>query len=949
MMNPRNVVDNILSLPSKITNGGGTNTSVTLMLDSHAYKEKPPKPKKKGEITEHQKSATRLRSGKCTLSLPEFVETVLTGHSFIPAEFQKGRCIRQNWISQQVFALDFDSGWTLEAFWKMSNKYGIQPFLVYPSFSYTPEDERFRAVFVCDQVIYDLRLRDLVQNVFFDMYSAMTASGKLTPDKICRPPSHFFFGTNKPSIHIDLNVRFNPADLADNFLKVRQQEEDKNFSRFRAKFAEENHINLCGRKKLGVFIFYSYLNEDGNEEFQVGSPIIYKRKTKDSSKLVETGSNPDLQTQVKHSGAILQIWWTIDHQTCLHKISPQFHKQKSKNKNKSPNIQSCKDLQSKIPIRISDSKEALSNRCRLLKEFKEGTKHLCHQERLLIGSNLLNTNGGQKFYNECLQSRDDYDYPDEMFEDIKNRDYKPMGCAENCPYDKECNHKKNLLQQVPVRRSEYRHLYYWPDAKPLNATQEEIRNALKEALSAPYPGVTVIKSDTGSGKTEQLKHVNISRACIAFDTHRLKSEAYERIAWEKGRETFLWDIPPRLPAALQAELNRVQRLGITGTMQIYKDALNSEEVKNDIEWRYMIEDYIHNAERVHMEQHMFTTHEKAMHLKKVDTLIFDEDPIGTFIRIVPIEVADIKLIIEAAKQQNTERSRKIAAHLMKVLRSGADVAHDILSSYHPRETLEALIKEMPDTFQSNMGMLFTGNAYVRSITDADNPEKVYVVDRRLPLPDTKIIIMSATADEYVYRRLFGPRLKFIDLSGTKTKGQCIFHPGRGYSKGSINQMGEDAFIKQVAADQAQYGFEAVITHKFIAGKLNEHVPVLGHFGGLAGIDKWGGKSIAVYGTPHPPECVYRLYAHVLKIPNSKDAIKFDWREIIRGEFEFQMQLCSGLPALQDLQLWMIESELAQAVGRARLIHHDTKVHLFSSVPVPGCVLDREVDHIARMN
>jgi hypothetical protein len=38
-------------------------------------------------------------------------------------------------------------------------------------------------------------------------------------------------------------------------------------------------------------------------------------------------------------------------------------------------------------------------------------------------------------------------------------------------------------------------------------------------------------------------------------------------------------------------------------------------------------------------------------------------------------------------------------------------------------------------------------------------------------------------------------------------------------------------------------------------------------------------------------------------------------------------------SLKKIQLWMIESELEQAVGRPRLLRHECKVHLFSNFPL----------------
>lgn len=37
--------------------------------------------------------------------------------------------------------------------------------------------------------------------------------------------------------------------------------------------------------------------------------------------------------------------------------------------------------------------------------------------------------------------------------------------------------------------------------------------------------------------------------------------------------------------------------------------------------------------------------------------------------------------------------------------------------------------------------------------------------------------------------------------------------------------------------------------------------------------------------------------------------------------------------LRDIQLWLIESELQQAIGRARLLRNNCSVFLFSNYPI----------------
>jgi hypothetical protein len=51
-----------------------------------------------------------------------------------------------------------------------------------------------------------------------------------------------------------------------------------------------------------------------------------------------------------------------------------------------------------------------------------------------------------------------------------------------------------------------------------------------------------------------------------------------------------------------------------------------------------------------------------------------------------------------------------------------------------------------------------------------------------------------------------------------------------------------------------------------------------------------------------------------------------------------MTFCADNWVLRDIQFYMIESELEQAVGRARLINNDCTVNLFSNFPIGQAVM-----------
>lgn len=147
-------------------------------------------------------------------------------------------------------------------------------------------------------------------------------------------------------------------------------------------------------------------------------------------------------------------------------------------------------------------------------------------------------------------------------------------------------------------------------------------------------------------------------------------------------------------------------------------------------------------------------------------------------------------------------------------------------------------------------------------------------------------------------------------------------------------------------DKVEYGFDGIITYKMMAevgegGKdylkgSKGKVPILATFGALEGLDECGGRDIAIYGTPHLPPSAYHAYGHVLGMV-SNDEKKHDYKHrlIERNGFEFYVGCISQNPELVELQLSLIEAELTQAVGRARLVNHANRVHLFSNFPLEG--------------
>ena len=104
-----------------------------------------------------------------------------------------------------------------------------------------------------------------------------------------------------------------------------------------------------------------------------------------------------------------------------------------------------------------------------------------------------------------------------------------------------------------------------------------------------------------------------------------------------------------------------------------------------------------------------------------------------------------------------------------------------------------------------------------------------------------------------------------------------------------------------------------------------------HFGNTEGSNSLEGEDILVIGTPYHAEFIYKLAALLFDIDFDEDE-KAEKQLVEHNGYKTYFTTFSN-PKLRDIQFWMLESELEQAVGRARLLRKDCTVHLYSNFPL----------------
>ena len=895
---------------------------VEVMLDEHRYREKPPR----GDPAWGIINGALARNRKA-LTLPELAELRTSGCTFAPGVFRDSRRSNDTWVQQQVFGLDFDHGWRVEEFLRLSERLGVRPAFVYPTFSHTDTDHRFRAVFVNDTVVTNPRLRKLIQGAL----QLLFVQGDAVADTQCSDAARFFLGSNRPCLHEEFGARINPFQLIDTCLKERKASDPSHYADHVRKLADTLGIS-CEPKQFGVICLG--FEPDQSSPYVVGETDVgtYLHNT-------PTSISPDTMDSVRiaYKGIIYQILWKrTDRGRSINRTTPVRHR--------------AEEGRPEKPLRRLGQKEKdeLKSRCRLVREFITGAAHVGHHQRRILVTNLCHLDGGVAWYREGLAARTDYT-ADSLVEDARFYRWKPEGCS-RCPHCHECDHKTNFLQQLSVKRRECRQVRQSPPGKTLQDTRAGLRETLTNCMAASENQVFVIKCDTGVGKTKELLRQNLDGVCLAFDTHRLKQEAHARLR-AIGKHAYLWPEPPPLPDVLGKRLRHCYALGMGGTIRAYEKALRTPEVSSDQRWATAIEQYLEALREVHRQSRVLATHEKAYQLQRnpaIHTFVFDEDISKTLIRVDEVRPKDVEAFRGLIHGSTDAQVQALDPHLKAVLRAPTRLTIPQTPQNFSQSAIHQLLMRTPASFSSPMEVLFTCQAFRKDSACPNSPESIFCISRQALREDKKYIVLSATADERVYRLLFGERLVFMDLSGTALTGRLVCHTGKSFSKQCISSD-MAGFAARVQEDQRRFGFEGIITHKFCAerredglflSKTDGAVPVFGTFGGLQGLDSFGGRRLAVYGTPYPPEYVVKLWASALGLDVDEDEFVFEERDVEWGDYQLNVPTCSANQDVQRLYLWLAHSEIVQAVGRARLVSHNTEVHVFAKLPISGCRLEK---------
>lgn len=815
-----------------------------------------------------------------------FVEQVGSkGHVFCPSTFKEGLKSKDTFEQSQLLALHFDSKETsFKEIKDRTEQYDLPILFAYDAFSIGSRN-KFSIVFLKDSPSSSLKEAEAMQNSLMMMFPEA--------DKSCDDVSKVYNGGNKVLYFDDTTPAVSVDMLFMNMsLHLRNRYGATNYKRKIVEFSKTTGVALNERKLPEISIV---------ENFTEGIKENINDKNSQNPIMIDYGNSEKLS----------KLKYLIKFEDDEGKYSVSSNQKKPSSHKAYP----------------SDTLKSISSSCRLYQEFELGNKTLSQQELLGIATNLTQVESGETKFKDMISSnsyycgeKEKYDNWSYYFYYIKDKGPRP--CISFCSYHATCPHGKDILSTSKPKYHQIEKIAncnnHWVG---LDEAWKDFKENFHSAVMSRDKIWHVIKCQTALGKTqailELLRDTHL-RVLIAVPTNKLKREECER-AKAMGVDIIvspsLHELKDDLP---QNVWDDIENLYETGRSPMPR--LNKAIAEDDLECAKLFKQYKRELDEFNnMDGHAITTHRRltSMDVSKFDLVIIDEDLI--FSTVIPSKTTvPISKLKKLKKKLNT--GDPLAAKIVKILK-------------HIKKSEFFTLSEI-DYDRSYSGIKMTVN--IPALCDAkyfcyrkpsnfENDLTEDCVSFINPIKfqeKTKYIMLSATADKDICEYCFGEdNVKFYTSKEAKLTGTLFQYGGKPMSRSFMRD--NPGIIGQI---KKWSGLEHTISFK----KLPNHYKGDLHFGNCSGCDILKNENIDVIGTPHQPEWIYKLFSYSLGFgidtklkPNTI---------VTHNGYRFRFNTYDD-KTLRDIQFYMIESELEQAVGRARLLRCECTVNLFSNFPL----------------
>ena len=566
----------------------------------------------------------------------------------------------------------------------------------------------------------------------------------------------------------------------------------------------------------------------------------------------------------------------------------------------------------------------LENVCQLIQDFKN--RELDHQYKFLLATSLYLIKGGKELFFEYLQEH--VKEWEMQWKYIEDKRYNPQRCEGICPYWERCR-ARSLYDKVSKKILKLKETEFIT----LHEAEDKLRDSITEAVTAYDRDIHIIKAQTALGKTEQycriVKERSDKKFIIAVPTIQLQWEVAERIR-AKGIECEITEsIRSKVEHLNINELNScVDDAYYTGygrcVVKVIQEFLSEQgENLTDKEKHEIAKILKGQIEDVKKARCIVTTHAffliKKLYEMRDYEIIVDEDILITLFRnekSISIEILKLLLQKNIINDWNADQIRNI-------LKMKDGMINKVAFS----ELTEGEIDELYCCRKDLRGPIL--DLFNSSVVLRDGDHVVFLQKNKF-LNRGKLIIVSATVNQKIYQDYFrNEKIYFKEIQEVKYRGEVIQHTAHSLSRLFFKKNGMQSIVEQI---KKQFiGEMPIISFKLLFPKSQIH------FGKTEGFDIYKGKDIAVIGTPHNAMTIYKLVGALLEYDVSG---RLSTHRVKRNGYSFPIMTYSDAN-MQNLQLFYIESELEQAIGRARLLRYGCTVQVFSNYPCRQARLEQE--------
>jgi hypothetical protein len=567
-------------------------------------------------------------------------------------------------------------------------------------------------------------------------------------------------------------------------------------------------------------------------------------------------------------------------------------------------------------------KDDLLESCRLYREADSGKIRLTHDDKTLLLSSFNYITNSTTHLLETLQSTGNtknISKWEKTAEYFVNKNYYPIRCKGKCRFYDKCK-AKSVYNKISNTGNST------DDVIKLNENGihpelimdmfiDDMRRIIQS--SNTDNDIHIFTLPSGIGKTDSLIKYFANYGVVAFKNHKLKDE--KAIEYQQHHEKY--------PSTTMNLKDIVVDEDDIDLISMSYDKGDGKTVRDTIKKYSGGDDYLRRS-CIPLVSSVFTTHDKTMRAKfddSVNNIFFDEDPIDSIFSTT--SYFNLKDDVDTLNKHKdviglTDKNIEFLYGLEKRLKT-LDIPEKIkFSNVEKRhignitDKLKSKSKDVKISLNNNIAALLNATSfYKNSYSEVKE------------LPNKRIFILSATPDVDFYRDMFKDRKIISKKYDNVLKKGSIRHIS---IPTSITALKDE---RNINAIKEHSNGSKVITFKNLKGVFDsDDMP---HGGDVMGYNYLSGKNICVALTYQKPGIVY---AH--KVVSKGYTLSNNWKSI-----SYKKVIYKGnkfmFPTFNDInmkneQLFTIDTEIYQAVERARLIRNDATVTIFSKF-VPSMI------------